>query len=97
MMTVKTRRSYTAEFKAEAISLVHTSDRSVTDIASGLGIKPNLLHRWLREYNHEQQPTPTRIETKDEELRRLRTELQNAREDNEVLKKAAAYFAKHQR
>jgi len=85
-----TRTAYSIEFKQDAVNLTMSSDRPATDVAAGLSIDPGLLRRWVKKYMRSNLPTLPPQESKDEELRRLRRELQDAREDNEILKKAAA-------
>lgn len=89
-MSKRTRRSYTTEFKLEAVRQVRESDKTA---AQELGMsKNNILRRWYKEQDKlaAQPPSP---ETQDEELCRLRSEMANLKEDNEILKKVAAYFA----
>ncbi|WP_328900069.1 transposase [Streptomyces sp. NBC_00441] len=93
------RKNYPEEFKRDAVDLVRSSpDRSLTDIAHGLGIHLETLRKWIREDR-------TRVQAADggdagmtpdakEELKRLRRENARLKEDNEILRKAAAYFAR---
>ena len=87
------RRSkrYTPEFKAEAVRLVQTTDRPVTEIAPQLGTTAKSLHDWVREIR----PKPAERLTSDErrELQALRRENAQLRMEREILKKAAAFFA----
>ena len=86
------RRSkrYTPEFKAEAVRLVQTTDRPITEIAQQLGT--TALHEWVREIR----PKPAERLTSDErrELQALRRENARLRMEREILTKAAAFFAK---
>ena len=86
------RKRYTAEFKAEAVRLVQTSDQTVTDIARQLGTTAKSLHEWVNELRPK---PPTRL-TADErqELLALRRENAQLRTERDILKKAAAFFAK---
>lgn len=88
---------YPPEFRAEAVGLVKSSDRSVIEVARSLGISDSTLSNWVRA-DHDAR---TRAEDPEglsgserEELRRLRKENTDLRVDREILRKAAAYFAR---
>jgi transposase len=87
-------RGFPEEFRHEAIDLARTSGKTKTMIALELGISRETLRRWLREDEHESgdHERPTTDERK--EIRRLRRELEIANKEKEILKKAAAFFAK---
>lgn len=92
------RRSYDREFKLAAVRQVTAEGRSVREVAESLGVRDNLLYRWRRQFQEEGavafpgtgHQTPER-----EELTRVKRELAQAKQDITILKKAAAYFAKH--
>lgn len=93
--------SYTQEFKNSAIQLALNSEKSPHAIAKELGISDKSLYGWLKKYKQEHnlsnEPSnisKTKTESLEEENRRLRKELANVKKDKEILKKAAAYFAK---
>ena len=98
----KVRKRYTKEFKLEAVRMVLERDRPVCEIAEGLGINQTMLHQWKRKYlddaegsfpgNGNRQPA----EGLEEENLRLRKELAEVKQDREILKKAAAFFARNQ-
>ena len=90
------RRKYTEEFKREAVRQLETrGDRSARDVAESLGVAENLLYTWRRKYADVTKAVRAeRGETPEEELRRLRREVHQLRRDKEILKKAAAFFAK---
>jgi len=91
------KRTYTAEFKREAVRQVEELGKSVSLVARSLEISPNLLHRWRRDLStHATQAFPGKgkLRPEEEEIRRLKRELEDLREENAFLKKAAAYFAK---
>ena len=102
-MTRKVRK-YTNEFKQEAINLALKS-ASVSNTADGLGIPAATLHTWIHTLkkktttttNTDKNNTTKDIATLIEENRRLHKELSIAKEEREILKKAAAYFAQHQK
>ncbi|MDH5694650.1 MAG: transposase [Gammaproteobacteria bacterium] len=95
-MSKRARRSYTTEYKIEAVRQVTETSKTVAQVARELGIHENLLRKWVKDKEVIEALPPTQ-ESKDDEIRRLRAELESVREDNEILKKAAAYFAKHSR
>jgi transposase-like protein len=86
------RKRYSAEFKAEAVRLVQTSDRAITEIAAHLGVTAKSLHEWVRAMRP---PAPDRL-TGDErrELEQLRRDNARLRMERDILKKAAAFFAR---
>jgi transposase len=97
METEKRRKRYDRQFKIDAVSLVVNGGRTIADAARELGVNPNVLHRWKRELTHEGTeafPGKGRLAPQEEELRRLRRELEQAKEDRDILKKALAFFSK---
>jgi len=101
----KKRRQFTREFKLEAVRLVEEGGQSIGQVARDLGINDSVLRRWRDRILAEgagRSPTDLfpgngKLSTQDEEIRRLRRELELARQENAFLKKAAAYFAKESR
>lgn len=91
---------YSKEFKEEAIKLVLEGNRSQSKIAQELGVANTILSGWVRKYHHRPErgikaslsPSET-----DLELKRMTKELREIKEENEILKKAAAFFAKNQK
>ena len=88
------RPSYSPEFKADAVRLVQSSPDAVAKIARDLGVAGVTLRAWV---DQTRPPAPDPL-TGDErsELKQLRRENRQLREEREILKKAAAFFAKHQ-
>jgi transposase len=91
------RREYTREFKESAMELYRSSSgKSRKEVAEGLGISPENLRRWLREEEESEKGKlkvfPGRGNPRDEEVARLRKEVADLRETNEILKKAMAFF-----
>jgi transposase len=92
----KPQRRLGKEFEAEAVRLVETSGRTQREIAEDLSIGLSMLRRWLdkrRERDLEALP-PERQEDLAVELRRLRRENAILRQEREIPKRAAAFFAK---
>jgi transposase len=93
----RTRRTYTPEFKAEAVRLITEQGYSVAEAARSLGLHENLIRSWKRalEANGEQAfPGQGKLPAIEEELRRLRAENQRLLAERDILKKAAAFFAR---
>ena len=86
----------TAEFRAEAVQLVETSGQSLRQVARDLGLSAETLHRWVKQAKADAGEGPGGALTTDEraELRRLRREVKTLQMEREILKKAAAFFAK---
>ncbi len=96
----KSRKKYTREFKLEAVRLVVEQGHPATEIARDLGINESLLHQWKRRLRDEGALAfPGNGRTAGGELerenQRLRKELARVKQEREILKKAAAYFAQH--
>lgn len=87
------RRSFTAEYKAEAVRRVTDSGRPIAHVARELGLGEQLLGRWVRTERDVQNPVVVHEAEQRSELARLRAEVSQLRADNEFLGKAAAFFA----
>ena len=89
------RQRFTAEFKREAVGLLKNSGKPVATIARELGVPRNRLYKWATEAekvgNEAFRGSGRRP---DDEVAKLRREVEQLKEENEILKKAAAYFAK---
>ena len=95
---MKKRASYTKEFKLEALRLMAETDRPVSESARKLGIRRNQLYKWQEEFEAQGesafrgQGRPKK--GSQSELHRLQQENKQLQEENEILKKAAMYFAR---
>lgn len=92
-------KTYSAEFRESAVKLANESDKSVAQTARDLGVNENTLHTWISKYSRPLDGTKT-VRTDDhlyDELKRLKKENARLIEERDLLKKAAAYFAKEQR
>jgi transposase len=93
-------KTYPKEFKLEALRLMETSGKAASEVAMQLGIRRNQLYKWKEQMGKKgdvassQRGRPKRAE--QSELSRLRAENAKLKEDVEILKKAAKYFAKEQ-
>lgn len=88
---------YPPEFRREAIELVKSSDRPRVEIAKSLGISDSTLANWMyaeRDKAQREADPDALSESEREELARLRKENIDLRTDREILRKAAAYFAR---
>ena len=92
-MAQRRRPTYSAEFKAEAVRRARTSSDSVPAIARELGITPTALRNWMRAGRTA--AAPPLSESERTELRRLRREVHDLRQERDILKKATAFFAKY--
>ncbi len=95
-MSKQKRTRYSEEFKANAIAMVESQGYSCTEAARRLDINRTMLSRWIRQAHHkgdgDETPEPT-SDGQEKELRQLRDEVRKLREEKEILKKAAAFFA----
>ena len=90
------RNKYTKEFKHEAVRLATQPGSTVRETAENLGVHESLIHRWKKALSVDGDqafPGNGRLKADDEEIRRLRLELKRAREERDILKKAALFFA----
>jgi transposase len=89
-----TKKSYTAEFKQEAVRLVSQSDVTVAQGARDLGLNYNMLSRWKRELQAKgERAFPGKGCSEDEDLERLRREIEVLRQERDILKKAVGIFS----
>ena len=92
------RRSYSKEFKTKACELVVKDGIKARVVAEKMGINHLMLYRWIDEYETHGEEAfigSGNQRSEDAELRKLRKENERLKMENEILKKAAAYFAKH--
>ena len=96
MKTKQKRQNYTKEFKLEAVRLAENSDRPKKKVAEELGISDLLLYKWCKAFKSKKDEAfqETGPVTEQQELRRLRLELERVKEERDILKKAMVFFAK---
>ena len=84
---------YTEEFRIEAVKQITDRGHSVADVSVRLGVSIHSLYAWQKKYG---KPVAVRQADDDQqaEVRRLKAELRRVTEERDILKKAAAYFAK---
>lgn len=91
--TKRSRKIHSEEFKREAVELVKSQGYSRAEAGRSLDIAPNMIGRWIREF--EEKDSGERLNSDErEELKRLRRENRELQMEKEILKKASAYFAK---
>ena len=91
------KKKYTPEFKIEAVKLVTEQGYKPTEATRNLGIHPSVLNRWRSQLASEGKnafPGKGRLTSEKEELQKLRKEVQRLKMERDILKKAAAFFAK---
>lgn len=96
--TRRPRRQFDDDFKAQAVRLVLDEGKSVGAVAHDLDLTESALRQWVERARADRSGGKTGLTTAErEELARLRKENRILQEEREILKKAAAFFAKHQR
>ena len=94
------RRRYSREFKKEAVRLAREDGRTSKDVAEDLGIRSDMLRRWVRELELEEGDAfrgSGVLRTEEDELRRVKRELSRVKEERDILKKAVAIFSDKKR
>lgn len=97
-MVKKKRRSFTREFKDEAVKLVIEQGYTPSEAAANLGISISTIGKWVRQAQNSESlevafPGQGRLNPIDDEIRRLKRELERTRRERDILKKAVGYFA----
>ena len=94
------RKSYTEEFKREAVRLMETSGKPIAELARDLGINDNNLYRWRGRYGRQQQRSaddnPASVAELEAEVKRLQREVEVLRQERDILKKAMSIVSRSQ-
>ena|SRR6516162_5748162 len=93
----KPRRTFTREFKLEAVKLITEQGRTFAQAAANLGIAESLLRKWKKDFDAQGEqsfPGKGNLPALEEELRRLRAENKRLQMERDILKKATAFFVK---
>ncbi len=85
---------YSAEFRADAVTLVRSSDRPVAQVARDLGVNHETLRQWVKAAERAEDPVAVAEDAKDTEIARLRRQVRELETEREILRKAAKYFAR---
>ena len=88
------RTKYTSEFKEEAVKQVIDKGHTVVDVAKRLGIAEGVLYTWVSKVKKADEPESNDLKAMQAEMAKLKAELRRTTEERDILKKAAAYFAK---
>ena len=90
------RRTYTEEFRVEAVKQVTDNGYEVADTAHRLGIHPDSLRAWIKRLESPEAVAKNKAtESSSAEIKKLQKELKRVKEERDILKKAAVYFASH--
>jgi transposase len=91
------RRKFSREFKIEAVKLVKQRGVSAAQVARDLDVHENVLRKWIKEFGSDAAqafPGQGQMKPEQQEIERLRREVNKLRAERDILKKAAAFFAK---
>ncbi len=87
------RRKYDKQFKIDAVKLLESSGKSITEISNDLGIRYDLLSRWEKEFSEELSAFTGQGNPRDEEIARMKKEIAELKMERDILKKAMAIFS----
>ena len=90
---MRKRRRFSQEFKIEAVRMVVEQGRELFQVCEDLEIRPDMLRKWIKKFENDGMhafPGSGRLKPEDEELRRLRREVERLRMERDILKKAVA-------
>ncbi len=96
----KTQRTFTREFKVEAVKLLQSSQKPLAQVARDLGIADSTLHHWrnlFAEHGEQAFPGSGHLMPQEEEIRRLKRDLEVVKQERDILKKALGIFSSNQR
>ncbi len=94
------RKKFDKAFKEQTVEKILAGETTASLMAKEIGVLYSTVRDWLIAYEKDGSsafPGSGNLKPEDDEIRRLRRELANLKEENEILKKAAAYFAKNQK
>ena len=90
----KHRRSFSRQYKAETVALIHHSGKSIPQVCRDLDLAESVVRRWVAQAEIDAGQREGLTSAEREELARLRKEVRVLREEREILKKAASFFAR---
>ena len=94
---MKSRKTYSKEFKLDAIALVREQNYSTAEAARNLEVTPQILGRWIKEAENDDGHAfrgNGKLTPEQEEIRKLKAQVKRLEMDREILKKATVFFAK---
>ena len=94
---VKNKTNYSLEFKQSSAKLAVESEQSIAQTAEELGINTNTLYAWVAKYSQKAKKELESGDTLEAQLKRLKKENARLKQERDILKKAAAYFANETR
>jgi transposase len=89
-----TKQPYPEEFKIEAVKQITQRGHRVADVSTRIGVSQHSLYKWIKAHAGPVSERQSQQTSSTEELRRLKAELKRVSEERDLLKKAAAYFAR---
>jgi len=95
-MGAQLKRTYTREFKLEAVRLYESTSKSMSEVERELGITPYLLSKWVQQFHQAEEqafPGKGKVMERDDELSRLRREVEILKQEREILKKVVVIFS----
>ena len=90
------RKSYTKEFKLDAVSLVLEQGYTRAEAAKSLGVNANVLGRWIKEFDADEEQSfrgKGKLSPEQEQIRELQRQVKRLETEKEILKKATVFFA----
>lgn len=97
---MKRRKQYTEEFKREVLRMAANTEKPIGELEKDLGLSQGLIRQWKHRYHTDEQTTtlqPSSEREAEAEIRRLKRELEIARQERDILKKAIQVFSREQR
>jgi transposase len=96
-MGTEFRKTYSKEFKINAVRMVTEENRKISEVARDLGIHENQVYRWRLKYSEDKEesfPGNGKLKSTDEYIRSLEQENKRLKDERDILKKATIFFAR---